>query len=120
MKGRAALIAAAMTPLQRQLAGLDTAEPDLTEVDAVEIAEDYVPTIDQADTDKPPVASYRDWRPEDTRVVTYSNEPRPGEKYADTLSQARAMAELAYGRILETNAVPGRWCFRVKKQVTHV
>jgi hypothetical protein len=95
---------------------------DLTEAEAVIIAEDYVPTVDQADEDKPPPATYRDWVPEQTRVITYTNdlERYPRDRYAPTIAKAKAECELAFGPIKETNAVPGRWFFRVAREVRKV
>ena len=78
-----------------------------------EITPDLVPTCDQ----EAPVATYRDWRAEDTRVITVSlrrgswTDPEPPR----TREQARAEVEAKYGRILEANYLPGRAFFRVKR-----
>jgi hypothetical protein len=94
------------------------ADDGITEEEAIKVAEDFIPTIDQADSDVPPTASYRDWRPEDTKVVTYTNAPElyPRDRFAPTLAVARGDCGVTFGRILEVNAVPGRWFFRVMKQ----
>lgn len=91
---------------------------DLTEEEAVQIAEDYVPTVDQADDTKPPPATYRDWTAEDTRIVVFTtashrySKDRPAASRAD----ARAQCELAFGRILEANYLSERFFFRVSRQ----
>lgn len=77
-----------------------------------ELAVDHVPTADQTD----PVATYTDWRTEDTRVVTCTigEAPYRGERF-DTREAARHAIEARHGRILEANYVPGRAFFRVLK-----
>ena len=77
-----------------------------------EFATDFVPTVDQAE----PVATYRDWNMEDTRVVTYSirNDVYKGRP-ADSREQALADCRLVFGRVLEANYMPGRAFFRVFK-----
>lgn len=101
------------------LAALMDPDIDLDEDEApiAEANEDRVPNLDLADADAPPPATYRDWRLEDTRVVTFTNTPEkyPRDTYAESISKARAQCELVHGRILETNAVPGRWFFRVRR-----
>ena len=77
-----------------------------------EFATDFVPTVDQEE----PVATYRDWKLEDTRVVTYSirNDVYKGRP-ADSREQALADCRLVFGRVLEANYMPGRAFFRVFK-----
>jgi hypothetical protein len=90
-----------------------TARPRRTVVDQAEAA-NRVPTIDDPD-DAPPPADYRDWRAEDTRVVTYTNDPDifTRDRPAWTMEEARTKCQAEFGRILEVNSVPGRWFFRV-------
>lgn len=77
-----------------------------------ELAADHVPTVDQ----ESPFASYRDWKTEDTRVVScrIANDTYPGRRY-DTREEALRDTQRAHGRILEANYVPGRAFFRVRK-----
>jgi hypothetical protein len=99
----------------------DTSDDDvgLTEDEAVEVAEQYeeyrtVPTVD----DEAPAASYPDWRPEETRVVTYTTAPHkfPKDRRAVTRAQATAECELVFGRVLEATYMPERFFFRVRRQ----
>lgn len=77
-----------------------------------ELAEDFVPHVDQP----APVATYRDWKMEDTCVVTYSirNDVYKGRP-ADSREEALADCRLVFGRVLEANYMPGRAFFRVFK-----
>jgi hypothetical protein len=87
-------------------------ESEAAEVVDEEPVVGLVPTIDQEE----PVASYDDWLPEQTEVITccIGDAPykgRPFETYAD----AKATIKQERGRVLEYNAVPGRAFFRVFK-----
>lgn len=75
-------------------------------------ASDFIPTADQ---DKP-VASYPDWRPGDTRVITcrIANDVYPGKRYESRDEALRAVTK-AHGPVLEANYVPGRAFLRVRK-----
>lgn len=77
-----------------------------------ELAADHVPTVDQ----ETPFASYRDWKSEDTRVVScrIANDTYPGRRY-NSREEAISDIKRSYGRILEANYVPGRAFFRVYK-----
>ena len=83
--------------------------------ETVEVAPNLVPDIDQ----ESPVATYPDWRHEDTKVVTYQIGLIPPTKTSDHWAvgrpQAKADAETRYGRVYEANYVPGRAFFRVKR-----
>ena len=81
----------------------------------IEDAIDRVPTIDDHPDQAPP-ASYQDWRPEDTKIVTYTIDSSgyPGLP-ATTRESAKTMCELVHGAILEANYVPGRAFFRVRR-----
>jgi hypothetical protein len=63
-----------------------------------------------------PVATYRDWSPKDTRVITcrIANDIYPGTRY-ESREEAKAAVELVHGKVLEANYVPGRAFFRVFK-----
>lgn len=94
--------------------------PDLTEAEAVEIAEEYedrIPTIDDVDLDKPPPATYRDWRREDTRVVTYTTRPDkwPKDLVCSNRLAAKAHCIVTHGRPVEENYLPERFFFRVRR-----
>jgi hypothetical protein len=73
---------------------------------------DSVPHVAQ----EVPVASYRDWRKEDTRIVTcrIGNDLYPGQRY-ESREEAKVATEMVHGRILEANYLPGRAFFRVMK-----
>jgi hypothetical protein len=90
-------------------------------VDA-ELEEDVIPTIDDAAAEQPPPVTYRDWKPEDTRVVVYTTDPAtyPKDRPATTRANARAQAELTFGRVLEANYVGERCFFRVMRVVRRV
>jgi hypothetical protein len=77
-----------------------------------ETAHDFIPTLDQ----DAPVASYTDWRKEDTRIVTcrIANDVYPGERF-DTREEAHRAITRRHGKILEANYTPGRAFFRVRK-----
>lgn len=77
-----------------------------------ELAPDLVPGIDQ----EVPVATYCDWRREETFVVTcaISNSTFPGTRYESRDEALRATMK-KHGRILEANYTPGRAFFRVMK-----
>lgn len=79
-----------------------------------EVASDHVPSVDQ----KVPIATYRDWKHEDTRIITcaIANDVYPGRRF-ESRSDARATIERTYGVILEANYTPGRAFFRVFKKV---
>lgn len=86
--------------------------------DTVELAPNLVPDIDQ----ETPVATYPDWKHEDTKVVSYTiiHEPEPvkstiGDRWAASRAEAKADAEARFGRVFEANYVPGRAFFRVKR-----
>ena len=85
------------------------------EAEAVELAEDYVPTIDVP----VPQATYRDWLPEETRVVVYTTDPTtyPKDRPATTRASAKAECELCFGKVLEANYVGERCFFRVRREV---
>jgi hypothetical protein len=87
-------------------------EDDLTVVLGVEDFEDEAPTQPGA-----PPAEYRDWRPEDTKVVAYTNNAAmyPKDRPCVSGEAARREVQAIHGRILETNTVPHRWFFRVNK-----
>lgn len=77
-----------------------------------QLAEDHVPTVDQA----APVSTYRDWDKADTRVVTYAvNNTVYRGKYAESREHALADCQAIHGRVLEANYMPGRAFFRVFK-----
>lgn len=83
---------------------------------AVIVEVDSVPTID----DDEPVASYREWRPEDTKVVTYCYGStgalyKHGTQVKDKAEAVRLVTE-KYGKVLEANHTPGRSFFRVFKE----
>lgn len=80
-----------------------------------EYAVDRVPTSDQ----EAPVASYRDWNPTDTRVVTVriGNDLFREERF-ESRDEARAAIEQRHGRILEANYAPGRAFFRVMRRAS--
>jgi hypothetical protein len=77
-----------------------------------EVTQDLVPTRDQEE----PIASYPDWRKEDTQVITYrlGNDAYPGI-YAENRDEALSLCKAVYGRVLEANYVPGRAFLRVFK-----
>lgn len=81
-----------------------------------ELAPDLVPTVDQ----ETPVATYQDWRREDTFVVqcAIANSTFPGTRYETRDEALRAVAK-KHGRILEANYTPGRAFFRVRKPVAN-
>lgn len=85
---------------------------ELVDGPSVVAAPDQVPTADQ----EVPVASYRDWRQEDTFVVqcAIANDVYPGTRY-DSRDKAQAAVSAKHGRILEANYTPGRAFFRVFK-----
>ena len=88
-----------------------TAKPARTVVDE---ALDHVPTIDDH-PDEPPPASYKHWRDEDTRVVTYAiNSTYRGIPVA-TAANARAHCRANYGEILDEQSVPDRLFLRVRR-----
>lgn len=93
--------------------GLVIIDPAAEEVDEVFVDEE--PTNPTLPGWRP--ADYRDWRPEDTKVVTYTNnvEMYPRDRPCVSADAARRECETIYGRILETNTVPHRWFFRVLK-----
>ncbi len=93
----------------------DGVEAALEVIDGpAELAEDLVPTVDQDS----PVATYCDWRKEDTRIVTYrvANDVYPGIRADSREAAVRACVE-TFGPILEANYVPGRAFFRVFRQL---
>jgi hypothetical protein len=63
-----------------------------------------------------PTATYHDWRPADTRVITcrIGNDLYPGERF-ESRDEALEAVKLRYGRVLEANYVPGRAFFRVQR-----
>jgi hypothetical protein len=87
--------------------------PGLVDLDGPsDVAVDLVPTADQTD----PVATYADWRKEDTRIVVcrIATDAYPGERF-ETRDEAVAAIRARHGRILEANYVPGRAFLRVPK-----
>lgn len=85
---------------------------DVNDVPLTVIQPDVVPTVDA----EKPVATYPDWKREDTKIVTYTigNNVYRGT-YADTREAALAHCEAIHGRVLEANYVQGRAFFRVYK-----
>lgn len=75
-------------------------------------SDDRVPSVDQEN----PVGTYRDWRREDTQVITYrvNNDFYKGI-YAETRDDAIAHCKEKFGPILEANYVQGRAFFRIRK-----
>ncbi len=84
-----------------------------TETDLPETPPDVIPTIDQEE----PVASYQDWRPEDTRVVVYTTDPDryPKDRVAPDGVSAQVACENECGPILQVRTVPYRYFFRVRR-----
>lgn len=82
-----------------------------------ELAPDLVPTVDQ----DVPVATYPDWRAEDTRVIqcAIGNNVFPGKRY-ESREEALRATRLVHGRVLEANYTPGRAFFRVMRVKTVV
>lgn len=76
-----------------------------------ETTQDYVPSLDQ----EVPVATHRDWRPEETRVIScrISNDLYMKDERFESREEARRAIARRHGRILEANYVPGRAFFRV-------
>lgn len=77
--------------------------------------EDEAPT--QPLSPLPTNYEYQDWDPKDTRVLTYTTNPQqyPKDRTTPSKAAAEAAVKAAHGRILETNVVPGRFFFRVKR-----
>lgn len=102
-----------LTALGRLAAQTGSGPGIIDDLPQPELASDVVPTVDGVNGEP----TYRDWRPEDTRIVTYAvgNTVYPG-KYAETREAAKADCEVLHGRILEANYVQGRAFFRVMKQ----
>jgi len=74
-----------------------------------------IPTIDSDE----PVSDYQDWKREDTRVVSGPLGPTynyPGKMF-HTREAAKRWAKENFGTIYEENYCPGRYFFRVKRQV---
>jgi len=78
-----------------------------------DFAPDLVPTADAAT----PVATYRAWRPEDTRVITVriANNLYPRDERFESRDDAVAAITARHGQILEANWVPGRGFLRVRR-----
>ncbi len=78
----------------------------------IELELDLVPSLDSDS----PVATYKTWRAEDTRVITYSigDLGYPGRP-AVSRDQALADCKLVFGKVLEANYVPGRAFLRVMR-----
>ena len=106
-----------LVAIGQYLEGLYGPEPEVTQEEAIEIAEDHVPTLDQADDNAPPPVTYKDWVPEQTRVVVYTTAPHKYPKDRTAVSRAQALAEckLLFGRVLEANYLPERFFFRVRR-----
>lgn len=85
---------------------------DINDLPVTVMQVDVVPTVDA----EAPVATYPDWKREDTIIVTYAigNTYYKG-KFAETREAALADAQLVHGRVLEANYVQGRAFFRVQK-----
>ncbi len=78
----------------------------------VELALDLIPTLDSDS----PVATYQTWRPEDTKVITYSiGDAGYKGRPAESRDQALADCKLVFGKVLEANYVPGRAFLRVMR-----
>lgn len=77
-----------------------------------ELAVDRVPTADAV----VPLATYPDWRPEETRIVRcrIANDVYPGDRY-ESRPEARDAVTAKHGPILEANYVPGQAFFRVRR-----
>lgn len=73
---------------------------------------DLIPTVD----DEEPRASYKEWKPEDTKIVVYriGNDDYPGI-YAVSRRAAVSDAIRKHGKIIEANYVRGRAFFRVQR-----
>lgn len=85
---------------------------DINDLPVTVVQADVVPTVDSAE----PVASYPDWKREDTQIITYAiNNTVYKGKFAETREAAKADCELVHGRVLEANYVQGRAFFRVHK-----
>jgi hypothetical protein len=91
------------------------ADRDLVDDLALHDFEDEAPT--QPLSPLPTNYEYRDWKPEDTQVVTYTTMPEryTRDRVVVSKAQAKAQVEAIHGRILETNEVPGRFFFRVMR-----
>ena len=78
----------------------------------VEVEADVIPTCDT----EAPSATYRNYRPEDTRIIVYSvgRLGYPGRP-VDTRDQALADCKRVFGKVLEANYVPGRAFLRVMR-----
>jgi hypothetical protein len=91
-------------------------EDDLELIDGPsELAEpDQIPTVHNVD----PVASYPDWTPANTKVVTcrIANDLYPGERFESREAALAAITE-RHGKPVEWNAVPGRMFIRVRRAV---
>lgn len=90
-----------------------TVQDELQVTDGVtEVQPDLVPSGDQ----DIPVATYADWDPAQTVVITcrIGNDVYPGRRF-ETRDQARTQILAERGRIFEANYVPGRAFFRVPK-----
>ena len=76
------------------------------------ITADLIPSVD----DENPVASYHDWTPEQTKVVTYSV---GGMGFRGILvatrEEAMRHATAMFGKVVEANYVPGRAFLRVMR-----
>jgi len=87
-------------------------EPKPEENSPIEIALDAIPSVD----DEIPRAVYKDWTPEQTKVITYSV---GGLGYRGILvatrDEAVRHAVAMYGKVLEANYVPGRAFLRVMR-----
>jgi hypothetical protein len=78
-----------------------------------EVAVDVVPSMDA----QQPVATYRVWRKEDTKVVScrIANDLYLRDERFESREEAHRAISVRYGRILEQNFVPGRAFFRVMR-----
>jgi hypothetical protein len=96
---------------------LETIEPEEVEENDVRLTPNFVPNMEQ----EVPVATYIDWKKEDTHVVTFQvgsagqGTIRNTVGHCATRSQAETECTKRFGRILEANYVPGRAFFRVMK-----
>ena len=97
---------------------MKTWTPDQGQTGALELLDgpsqlvhDHIPTVDQ----EVPVASYADWRREDTRVIAVSiaNSLYRKDERFESREEAKAAIQLRHGKILEEQYVPGRAFFRV-------
>ena len=106
-------------PTELELAVLDfVGTAEINDDPVPDVQPDLVPTCDDGE----PVATYRDWRPEFTRVLTYriGNDLYPRDPRVESRDEAMADAVRRFGRVLEANFVPGRAFLRVPRLAAEV